>query len=83
MDGDVNFALWCGYFYDGFQNTDSLGDDSVLSFVVLFSHLLIHIMQTPFGYTRKDVILIGVGITAFGYGLKYGLEVTPFSLPLF
>jgi hypothetical protein len=36
-------------------------------------------MQTPFGYTRKDVILIGVGITAFGYGLKYGLEV-PLSL---
>lgn len=30
--------------------------------------------KTPFGYTRKDVILIGVGITAFGYGLKYGLE---------
>lgn len=31
-------------------------------------------MQIPFGYTRKDVILIGVGITVFGYGLKYGLE---------
>lgn len=31
--------------------------------------------QIPFGYTRKDVILIGVGITALGVGLKYGLEV--------
>ncbi|KAG0577503.1 hypothetical protein KC19_5G161200 [Ceratodon purpureus] len=30
--------------------------------------------KVPFGYTRKDVILIGVGITVFGYGLKYGLE---------
>uniref|UniRef100_A0A0E0JPY5 Uncharacterized protein n=1 Tax=Oryza punctata TaxID=4537 RepID=A0A0E0JPY5_ORYPU len=32
--------------------------------------------QTPFGYTRKDVLLIGVGVTLLGYGLKYGLEVT-------
>nr|PNR54387.1 hypothetical protein PHYPA_008064 [Physcomitrium patens] len=30
--------------------------------------------KIPFGYTRKDVILIGVGLTAFGVGLKYGLE---------
>ncbi|CAI9113694.1 OLC1v1014348C2 [Oldenlandia corymbosa var. corymbosa] len=30
--------------------------------------------KTPFGYTRKDVLLIGVGVTALGYGLKYGLE---------
>lgn len=30
----------------------------------------------PFGYTRKDVLLIGVGVTAFGVGLKYGLEVS-------
>ncbi|XP_050215663.1 uncharacterized protein LOC126666832 isoform X2 [Mercurialis annua] len=30
--------------------------------------------KTPFGYTRKDVILIGVGVTLLGYGLKYGLE---------
>ncbi|KAH9314444.1 hypothetical protein KI387_023071, partial [Taxus chinensis] len=29
---------------------------------------------TPFGYTRKDVLLIGLGVTAFGFGLKYGLE---------
>lgn len=29
---------------------------------------------TPFGYTRKDVLLIGLGLTAFGFGLKYGLE---------
>ncbi|CAL4960883.1 unnamed protein product [Urochloa decumbens] len=30
--------------------------------------------KAPFGYTRKDVLLIGVGVTAFGVGLKYGLE---------
>uniref|UniRef100_A0A0E0C967 Uncharacterized protein n=1 Tax=Oryza meridionalis TaxID=40149 RepID=A0A0E0C967_9ORYZ len=40
--------------------------------------------KTPFGYTRKDVLLIGVGVTLLGYGLKYGLEVTsvlsPFSI---
>jgi len=34
-------------------------------------------VQIPFGYTRKDVILIGVGLTVFGVGLKYGLEVSP------
>ncbi|CDO98330.1 unnamed protein product [Coffea canephora] len=31
-------------------------------------------MQTPFGYTRKDVLLIGLGVTLFGIGLKSGLE---------
>ncbi|KAL8456789.1 hypothetical protein ACS0TY_034035 [Phlomoides rotata] len=30
--------------------------------------------KTPFGYTRKDVIVIGVGLTALGIGLKSGLE---------
>ncbi|KAL1202718.1 hypothetical protein V5N11_018833 [Cardamine amara subsp. amara] len=30
--------------------------------------------KTPFGYTRKDVILIGVGVTALGIGLETGLE---------
>ncbi|KAH9609847.1 hypothetical protein KSS87_021445 [Heliosperma pusillum] len=30
--------------------------------------------KAPFGYTRKDVILIGVGVTAIGVGLKSGLE---------
>ncbi|GAB2287678.1 hypothetical protein Dimus_022045 [Dionaea muscipula] len=30
--------------------------------------------NTPFGYTRKDVLLIGVGVTVLGIGLKYGLE---------
>ncbi|KAE8717347.1 dnaJ-like protein 1 [Hibiscus syriacus] len=29
---------------------------------------------TPFGYTRKDVLLIGLGVTAIGFGLKSGLE---------
>ncbi|KAL7099180.1 hypothetical protein ACP275_09G066600 [Erythranthe tilingii] len=30
--------------------------------------------KTPFGYSRKDVILIGVGVTGLGIGLKSGLE---------
>ncbi|XP_027167817.1 uncharacterized protein LOC113767813 [Coffea eugenioides] len=30
--------------------------------------------KTPFGYTRKDVLLIGLGVTLFGIGLKSGLE---------
>ncbi|XP_020580407.1 uncharacterized protein LOC110024655 [Phalaenopsis equestris] len=30
--------------------------------------------KVPFGYTRKDVILIGVGLTVIGVGLKSGLE---------
>ncbi|KAE8723983.1 MAR-binding filament-like protein 1-1 isoform 2 [Hibiscus syriacus] len=29
---------------------------------------------TPFGYTRKDVLLIGLGVTVIGFGLKSGLE---------
>ncbi|KAB1216212.1 hypothetical protein CJ030_MR4G029071 [Morella rubra] len=28
----------------------------------------------PFGYTRKDVLLIGLGVTVIGIGLKSGLE---------
>jgi hypothetical protein len=27
-----------------------------------------------FGYSRKDVILIGVGLVAFGYALYYGMQ---------
>ncbi|XVF09439.1 hypothetical protein REPUB_Repub07fG0092600 [Reevesia pubescens] len=30
--------------------------------------------KTPFGYTRKDVLLIGIGVTLAGVGLKSGLE---------
>ncbi|XP_050377948.1 uncharacterized protein LOC126795160 isoform X2 [Argentina anserina] len=30
--------------------------------------------QKSFGYSRKDVILIGVGVTVIGIGLKSGLE---------
>eukprot|EP00252_Welwitschia_mirabilis_P004974 TRINITY_DN1533_c0_g1_i2.p1 TRINITY_DN1533_c0_g1~~TRINITY_DN1533_c0_g1_i2.p1 ORF type:complete len:180 (-),score=34.00 TRINITY_DN1533_c0_g1_i2:339-878(-) len=30
--------------------------------------------KIPFGYTRKDVLLIGLGLTAAGLGLKSGLE---------
>ncbi|KAI3515140.1 hypothetical protein L1887_13892 [Cichorium endivia] len=30
--------------------------------------------KVPFGYSRKDVIFIGLGVTFFGIGLKSGLE---------
>ncbi|KAB5524293.1 hypothetical protein DKX38_022042 [Salix brachista] len=30
--------------------------------------------QSPFGYTRKDVLLIGLGVTVLGIGLESGLE---------
>ncbi|KAL1365976.1 hypothetical protein HN51_013904 [Arachis hypogaea] len=30
--------------------------------------------KTPFGYTRKDVLLIGLGVTFLGIALKAGLE---------
>jgi len=36
------------------------------------------LQKTPFGYTRKDVLLIGLGITLLGIGLKSGLEVPSF-----
>ncbi|XP_017188149.1 uncharacterized protein LOC126627434 isoform X2 [Malus sylvestris] len=44
-----------------------------------FSHRLQILTQhaqgkKPFGYSRKDVLLIGVGVTAIGIGLKSGLE---------
>ncbi|GAB4819534.1 hypothetical protein N2152v2_006580 [Parachlorella kessleri] len=35
---------------------------------------LSRIYNTEFGYSRKDVILIGVGIIGVGYGLYYGLQ---------
>ncbi|RZC83182.1 hypothetical protein C5167_045968 [Papaver somniferum] len=31
--------------------------------------------QVEFGYSRKDVLLIGVGVTLLGVGLKSGLEI--------
>ncbi|XP_023734553.1 uncharacterized protein LOC111882415 [Lactuca sativa] len=30
--------------------------------------------KVPFGYSRKDVLFIGLGVTFFGIGLKSGLE---------
>ena len=32
------------------------------------------VYNKEFGYSRKDVILIGVGLIAFGYALYYGLQ---------
>jgi len=42
--------------------------------------LLWMLQKTPFGYTRKDVLLIGLGVTLLGIGLKSGLEVPCFLL---
>ncbi|PHT34094.1 hypothetical protein CQW23_25894 [Capsicum baccatum] len=42
-----------------------------------FNNLIL--MQTPFGYTRKDVLLIGIGVTLLGVGLKSGLEYLGFD----
>lgn len=33
------------------------------------------LLQTPFGYSRKDVLLIGLGVTVGGIALESGLEV--------
>ncbi|XP_043693499.1 uncharacterized protein LOC122643978 isoform X2 [Telopea speciosissima] len=33
-----------------------------------------HDSKVSFGYSRKDVLLIGLGVTVFGIGLKSGLE---------
>uniref|UniRef100_A0A3N7G031 Uncharacterized protein n=1 Tax=Populus trichocarpa TaxID=3694 RepID=A0A3N7G031_POPTR len=32
--------------------------------------------KTPFGYNRKDVLLIGLGVTLLGIGLESGLEIS-------
>ncbi|XP_042499920.1 uncharacterized protein LOC122078124 [Macadamia integrifolia] len=39
-----------------------------------FVDLVLGIIEVPFGYSRKDVLLIGVGVTVLGIGLKSGLE---------
>ncbi|KAF3621330.1 hypothetical protein T459_27516 [Capsicum annuum] len=43
------------------------------------SAFLILVPSTPFGYTRKDVLLIGLGVTLLGIGLKSGLEYLGFD----
>ena len=58
-------------------------DHSVLTAAVLAcmsigSHLT-ELTLLQFGYTRKDVILLGVGILAFGYALYYGLQAAGYD----
>ncbi|KVH92083.1 Protein of unknown function DUF3007 [Cynara cardunculus var. scolymus] len=38
------------------------------------THLRSKLLHVPFGYNRKDVLFIGLGVTFFGIGLKSGLE---------
>lgn len=44
----------------------------------MLHNFFLFLQQKPFGYTRKDVLLIGVGVTVIGVGLKTGLEVPGF-----
>lgn len=37
------------------------------------------IVDVQFGYTRKDVILLGGGVFGVGYGLYYGLQAAGFD----
>lgn len=40
--------------------------------------------NTEFGYSRKDIILLGVGLIGLGYAAYYGLQVgnmLPLTLP--
>ena len=40
--------------------------------------------KPPFGTTRKDVLLIGAGLTGVGCGMYYGLQVgAPTLVPSF
>ncbi|PHU02712.1 hypothetical protein BC332_27963 [Capsicum chinense] len=63
---------------DGALGQDKACLESMSSFVLgHFNNLIL--MQTPFGYTRKDVLLIGLGVTLLGIGLKSGLEYLGFD----
>ena len=44
----------------------------------MLHNFFLFLQQKSFGYSRKDVLLIGLGVTAIGIGLKYGLEVLGF-----
>lgn len=48
-----------------------------LALLFIIPHGFVVLMQynSEFGYSRKDVILIGGGILGLGYGMYYGLQV--------
>lgn len=58
----------CAYF-------NFVGQHLYLKSSIMDFFMLLFIQQVPFGYSRKDVLLIGVGVTLLGVGLKSGLEV--------
>ncbi len=46
-------------------------------FAVIYVRVYGYLQSTEFGYSRKDIILLGAGLIAFGYALYYGLQVGP------
>lgn len=46
-------------------------------FTVVYVRVYGYLQSTEFGYSRKDIILLGAGLIAFGYALYYGLQVGP------
>jgi hypothetical protein len=40
---------------------------------------IVCLLVLQFGYTRKDVILLGVGILGLGYALYYGLQAAGYD----
>lgn len=72
-DSATKTKVWCPslqfYFINHHHHYSSVMPWSKLCCVIIW------LQKTPFGYTRKDVLLIGVGVTALGIGLESGLEV--------
>ena len=39
------------------------------------THIALCTQNTEFGYSRKDIILLGAGLIGLGYALYYGLQL--------
>ena len=46
--------------------------DSAVSHI---TRIALCMQNTEFGYSRKDIILLGAGLIGLGYALYYGLQV--------